>query len=253
MKKSSPAGETVGLFLLEAELETPTGAGKCQPAGQKHKENRGGRGASFKKNPMIFPPKERWQTAKSLPPSVKRAARLFFYTPEIFGTYTHAYARTKGEQMAGKKKKPAKQQAKRGPKSRYMAKYGPEMLKYFDKEPFEIKTITQYHQDGTVKSEKEVAWAVSLPTFQGFAAQIGVTDDTLRNWAEKYPEFDGYYRMCKQLQEKILVTNAMMGNYNAQFAQFYAKNCLGYRDKQEMEVTENKLEIVWGDAEKYAH
>ena len=155
--------------------------------------------------------------------------------------------------MAGKKKAPAKQQAKRGPKSRYMAKYGPQMLKYFDKEPYELKEITTYHQDGSIKSQKQVPWAVSLPTFQGFAAQIGVTDDTLRNWAEEYPEFGGYYRMCKQLQEKILVTNAMMGNYNAQFATFYAKNCLGYKDKQEMEVTDKTIEIVWGEAEEYAH
>ena len=154
--------------------------------------------------------------------------------------------------MAGKTKKPAKKQAKRGPKSRYMAKYGPQMLKYFDKEPFEIKEITTYHQDGTVKSEKEVPWAVSLPTFQGFAAQIGVTDDTLRNWAEQYPEFGGYYRMCKQLQEKILVTNAMMGNYNAQFAQFYAKNCLGYKDRQETTVIDKELEVIWEGADKFA-
>ena len=155
--------------------------------------------------------------------------------------------------MAGKKKKPAKQQAKRGPKSRYMAKYGPQMLKYFDKETFEIREVTQYHQDGSVKSVKEIPWAVSLPTFQGFAAQIGVTADTLRNWAAEHPDFDGYYKLCKQIQENILVTNAMMGNYNAQFAQFYAKNCLGYKDKQEMMVTDKEIEIVWGEAEKYAH
>lgn len=154
--------------------------------------------------------------------------------------------------MAGKEKKPARKQAKRGPKSRYMAKYGPKMLKYFDKEPYELREIVSYHQDGSVKSTKTVAWATSLPTFQGFAAEIGVTDDTLRNWAEQYPEFGGYYRMCKQLQEKILVTNAMMGNYNAQFAQFYAKNCLGYKDKQEVDVNENQFEVILGEAAEYA-
>lgn len=138
--------------------------------------------------------------------------------------------------MAGKEKKPAKQQAKRGPKSRYMAKYGPMMLKYFDKEPFAIKEIKQYYPDGSIKSVKEVPWAVSLPSFVGFATQIGVTDDTLRIWAKKYPEFGKYYELCAQLAEKIVVTNGLLGLYNPQFAQFYAKNCLGYKDRQEVDL-----------------
>ena len=58
--------------------------------------------------------------------------------------------------------------------------------------------------------------------------------------------------MCKQLQEKILETNAMMGNYNAQFAQFYAKNCLGYKDRQETTVIDKELEVIWEGADKFA-
>jgi hypothetical protein len=48
---------------------------------------------------------------------------------------------------------------------------------------------------------------------------------------------------AKQLQEKIWLTNGMNNLYNSQFAQFFGKNCLGYKDKQEVEHTGNlKLE-----------
>ena len=93
-----------------------------------------------------------------------------------------------------------------------------------------------FTKDGDIKSIEQVPMGVSMPTFQGFAAEIHVDTDTLRNWRDRYPEFEKAYKQAKQLQEYIWLTNSMSGLYNTQFAIFYGKNCLGYKDKQEIDA-----------------
>lgn len=92
-----------------------------------------------------------------------------------------------------------------------------------------------YYADGGVKSEEPVTVGIQFPTFQGFADSIGVDMSTLTEWRGKYARFSSAYSHAKELQEKIWLVNGMGGQYNAQFAQFFGKNCLGYKDKQETE------------------
>lgn len=43
-----------------------------------------------------------------------------------------------------------------------------------------------------------------------------------------------------------------MGNlYNAQFAQFFGKNCLGYKDKTEVESTNTNYDVGSDQMEKF--
>lgn len=84
-----------------------------------------------------------------------------------------------------------------------------------------------------------------FPTLAGFAGKLGVSRDTLHEWANgknadgtlKHSEFSDAYKRAKELQEQNLVTGALSGVYNATFAIFTAKNILGWRDKIEQEVT----------------
>ena len=84
-----------------------------------------------------------------------------------------------------------------------------------------------------------------FPTLAGFAGKLGVSRDTLYEWATgkhedgtlKHSEFSYAYKRAKELQEQNLVTGALNGVYNATFAIFTAKNVLGWRDKVEQEVT----------------
>ncbi|MEG2082426.1 MAG: terminase small subunit, partial [Oscillospiraceae bacterium] len=83
-----------------------------------------------------------------------------------------------------------------------------------------------------------------FPTFQGFANFIGVDVNTLLNWTKEHAEFLGAYMRAKQLQEKVWLVNGMGGLYNSQFAQFFGKNCLGYKDKQETEISGDGFKVV---------
>jgi hypothetical protein len=78
--------------------------------------------------------------------------------------------------------------------------------------------------------------AAMLPTFQSFADKIGVHIDTLHEWKKVHATFSEAYARAKQLQEHIWLVNGMNNLYNSQFAQFFGKNCLGYKDKTEIDA-----------------
>lgn len=124
-----------------------------------------------------------------------------------------------------------------GRPTKYRREYCERIIRYFDVPPQQTVYKRTYYVDGTIKSEEPIVLGEQLPTFQGFAHEIGVDTDTLLNWASGHKEFFGAYTRAKALQEKIWLINAMGGQYNAQFAQFFGKNCLGYKDRQETELS----------------
>lgn len=132
-----------------------------------------------------------------------------------------------------------------GAPTKYKKEYCEEIIEYFRIEPYETKTQQEFFSDGSLKSERVVIIPTKFPTFQDFADSIGVHIDTLNEWCKKHEEFSEAYARAKQLQEKIWLINGMNGQYNSQFAIFFGKNCLGYKDKQELEHSGNlKLEDV---------
>lgn len=129
--------------------------------------------------------------------------------------------------------------SKAGRPTKYNKKYCEEIIEYFNKPPQNCMYKEEYFNNGQIKSKTPIITAVEFPTFQGFANEINVNIDTLHEWKEKHIEFSEAYTRAKQLQEKIWLVNAMGGLYNAQFAQFFGKNCLGYKEKQELEHSGN--------------
>ena len=122
-----------------------------------------------------------------------------------------------------------------------------ELLAYFDKEPFETM---EYVNEKT----GEVSYATitnCLPTLAGFAAKTKVCRDVLNTWARKvdadgflvYPEFHAAMKLAKDFQEHILVSNTLNGEYSASFAAFTAKNLLGWKDKIETVVKDEKIPV----------
>lgn len=122
-----------------------------------------------------------------------------------------------------------------GRPTKYKRKYCEDIKEYFRVPPTVTEYKIEYYQNGNIKSEIPIMRGNEFPTFQGFADEIGVNFDTLNEWCKVHPEFSDAYAQAKRLQEKIWLTNGMNGLYNAQFAQFFGKNCLGYKDKQEVE------------------
>lgn len=127
-----------------------------------------------------------------------------------------------------------------GRPSSYKEEYVDELIRFFDQSVYTIKTT--YDKDGNEKTEKVLN---PFPTLARFATKVGVTRETLHDWATqklpdgelRYPEFAYAYKRAKDFQEALLVEGAIGGMYQANFSIFTAKNVLGWRDKMEQEIT----------------
>ena len=127
-----------------------------------------------------------------------------------------------------------------GRPSSYKDEYVDELIRFFDVAVYTIKTT--YDKEGNEKTEKVLN---PFPTLARFATKIGVTRETLHDWATaklpsgelKHPEFSYAYKRAKDYQEALLVEGAIGGMYQANFSIFTAKNVLGWRDKTEQEIT----------------
>jgi hypothetical protein len=123
---------------------------------------------------------------------------------------------------------------KTGRPTKYKPEYCEMIIEYFDQAPTTTIYKTDYNRDGSVKSETPITVATQFPTFQGFAHSLDVGMTSLIDWQNNYPEFAIAYARAKGLQEQIWLINSMDNRYNSQFAQFFGKNCLGYKDRTEL-------------------
>ena len=123
----------------------------------------------------------------------------------------------------------------------FQEEYTEQLLAYFDKEPFERRPLLD--KEGNEKGSEIIP--NKFPTLARFATMIGVTRETLHDWATsknadeslRYPNFSYAYKRAKEYQEAILVEGAMAGAFQANFSIFTAKNVLGWRDKIDQEIT----------------
>jgi len=127
--------------------------------------------------------------------------------------------------------------AGQGQPTKYKPEYCDLIIEHFRVPAQVMKSKETFYADGTLKSKEEYPVAADLPTFQDFADKIGVHVDTLHRWKDDNEAFSEAYARAKQLQEHIWLVNGMSNLYNSQFAQFFGKNCLGYKDKTETEIT----------------
>lgn len=111
-----------------------------------------------------------------------------------------------------------------------------DLIDFFNVEPTKetLKTITT--AKGTVIEETDYV-ATPMPYFVDWCMKIGIHKSTMLDWVERHPEFSDAYTRAKELQERHLSQNALLGNYNANFASLTAKNWLGWKDRQEHEHT----------------
>lgn len=116
---------------------------------------------------------------------------------------------------------------KGGRPTKYKPEYCREVESFFDVEPFVERLETEYHMNGEIKIERKLREPAPFPTFEGFAASIGVTPETLQEWKRVHPEFSLSYSRAQAKQRNILVINGLLGGYNANFAKFVATSCCG--------------------------
>lgn len=91
------------------------------------------------------------------------------------------------------------------------------------------------------------------PTFELFADSIGVTNDTLLNWRDKYKHFAAAYDRCKNIQKGRTISGGLTGKYNPQIVKFMAINNFGMAEKLENDSTVRFDVIVPADADDEAN
>jgi hypothetical protein len=79
------------------------------------------------------------------------------------------------------------------------------------------------------------------PTFELFAASIGVDRDTLLNWTVDHDRFRHAYAKCKSIQLGKTISGAMCRKYDSNFAKFICSACHGLK---ETTATDTKVKFV---------
>lgn len=120
---------------------------------------------------------------------------------------------------------------------KYKPEYCGRMLEYFNQPPTRVEYWRRYDKEGKILEEKPMVVPNEYPTFEGFAASIGVTTRTLLNWCEENHRFSHYYARARELQKGKLITNTLSGFYNPQFAKFEAINNHGMTEKTQQDAS----------------
>jgi len=129
-----------------------------------------------------------------------------------------------------------------GAPSKWRPEFNEAIIRFFDRKPYTDTTIELEQKEGKPGKVIKNRDVVDMPFFSDFAASIGACTSMVVTWAkeeneEKYPGFRSAYLRAKELQEQILVTNTLRGNYEQQFAIFTAKNIFNWRDKSDVRTT----------------
>jgi len=99
----------------------------------------------------------------------------------------------------------------------------------------EVKDIYTY-RDGTTKSTVRFVGADMIFVHKIAREVLKCGKTQLYELAENCQELANSLKRVKEVQTELLVTNALLGSYNATFAIFSAKNMLGWRDVKDYKV-----------------
>ena len=128
-----------------------------------------------------------------------------------------------------------------GRPSKYRPEYAAMLIQYFDSlsEPWTERKLTTMGG-----GEKIEMVPCKFPNFARFAANIGVSRDTVHHWATEkdkdgHPvnaEFSDAYARARAIQEAVLLEGSMAGVFESRMAGLAAKNLIGWADKLEQTV-----------------
>mgnify|MGYP001593621430 CR=1 FL=1 len=85
------------------------------------------------------------------------------------------------------------------------------------------------------------------PHFSKFARKIGVTEKTLYEWTEIYPEFKVAMDMANEMRNEVLKDNSLLGNYDTKIAAMFIHHYTEIKDKAVPPPIPQGLPIVFID------
>lgn len=125
-------------------------------------------------------------------------------------------------------------------KIKYNPSFCEKLIAFFDVPAFAVTQVQK--RDGSITL---LETAAELPTFSAFAKKLGVTQNELKQWEEKYPAFQYACEQARDRQGNILLQNSLRGNYTATFAVFAAKNLLGWREGKTSISPSGPITVCW--------
>lgn len=120
---------------------------------------------------------------------------------------------------------------------KYREEYVEQIIAHFSEPEPQYIYKRSYYKDGTLKSEEPIMLPPKFPTFEGFAAKLGVTHQTLMNWCEAHPRFSAAYGLAKNMQLGIAKAGGVMKQYDGNFTKFILMNDHGLSEKTQNDTT----------------
>lgn len=105
-----------------------------------------------------------------------------------------------------------------------------------------IEACERGHQPTVIpaRNSQIVLQNAKLPTLEGFATHVGVSVETLRNWAREHSALAQALDRVKDVQRSYLIDNGLSGRYNAQIAKLLLGVNHGMSEKVQAE--QNKID-----------
>lgn len=84
----------------------------------------------------------------------------------------------------------------------------------------------------------------SLPTIEGFAIYLGVSRDSLYEWAKKYPKFSDTLKIIELRQKQQLIDDGIYGGkeVNATIVKLLLQNNHGMKERLDQTSADEKIE-----------
>lgn len=106
---------------------------------------------------------------------------------------------------------------------------------------------TKYREEFNDELDKYLATTgkeqMSLPTIQGFSLWLDVNDETLTEWAKRYPEFSATLERLKKIQAKQLIDDGIYGGkeVNATIVKLLLQNNHGMKERTDQTTNDKDL------------
>jgi hypothetical protein len=116
-----------------------------------------------------------------------------------------------------------------GRPTKYKPEYCDEIIAFFSRDVIDERTETMegknWSKTVTVKE------AVFFPSIEGFAASIGVDDDTLVEWGKVHPRFSAALKHAKAIQRSLIYEYGLTGKLDSRLAGLFAQSNMGWFTK----------------------
>lgn len=121
---------------------------------------------------------------------------------------------------------------------KYKEEYCDKLIEFFTNVAPQVIYDEYYDAEGKLKNKRaSMIIPPKLPTFEGFAWEIGVTVGTLANWRKEHPQFDIAYARALEKQREILLVNGTNKQYDGNFSKFLLTNNHGMAEQVKSDVT----------------